>query len=69
MRRCGAQMSQAPGSNHFDSGNRAQYADLKYSIANLSEMTFVTKSGISDPAAAALAYWKSSADFKNHMLQ
>ena len=38
--------------NHFGSENRAQYAYLKHSIENLSEMTYARPSGGSqDPAA------------------
>lgn len=55
--------------NHFGSENRAQFAYLKYSIENLSEMTYVVPFGSEDPALDAVEAWKSSPSHRNHMLQ
>lgn len=55
--------------HHLGSENRAQYAYLKYSIENLSEMTFAVPAGTGDPAAAAFSAWKNSAQHHRHMLQ
>lgn len=55
--------------NHLGSVNRAQYAYLKYSIENLSEMTYAVPAGRSDPAGAAVSAWKKSAEHSRHMLQ
>ena len=54
---------------HFGSENRAQYAYLKHSIENLSEMTYVTANGSDDPALEAVEAWSSSPDHRNKMLQ
>lgn len=61
--------SMSQGANHLGSQNRAHYADLKYNIDNLSEMTFEAPSGSGDPAAAAVAAWKRSSQHRRHMLQ
>lgn len=55
--------------NHFGSQNRAQYAYLKYSIENLSEMTYAVSSDSPDPAAETVEAWMSSASHHRHMLQ
>ena len=55
--------------NHFGSENRAQYADLKYSIENLSEMTYVVYGESEDPAAEAVEAWVNSPSYRKHMLQ
>ncbi|MBT8045272.1 MAG: CAP domain-containing protein [Verrucomicrobiae bacterium] len=62
----GSSMSNA---NHMGSQNRAQYAYLRYSIENLSEMTYAVPAGSSDPAAVAVAAWKRSPEHSRHMLQ
>jgi uncharacterized protein YkwD len=62
----GSSMSEA---NHFGSKNRAQYAELKYSIENLSEMTYVVYGGSDDPAADAIEAWESSESHLKHMHQ
>jgi len=62
----GSTLSEA---NHFGSENRAQYAYLKYSIENLSEMTYVVYGGSNDPAADAVEAWKASPAHLKHMLQ
>lgn len=54
---------------HFGSENRAQYAYLKHSIENLSEMTYITANGSEDPALEAVEAWSSSPDHRNKMLQ
>ena len=61
--------SASQNANHLGSENRAQYAYLKHSIENLSEMTYAVPSGTSDPAAAAVAAWKNSTEHSRHMLQ
>ena len=55
--------------NYFGSENRAQYADLKYGIENLSEMTYVVYGGSGDPAADAVEAWKSSPNHVVHIIQ
>ena len=55
--------------NHYGSENRAQYAYLKHSIENLSEMTYAVPSDSEDPAAETVAAWKSSVRHQKHMLQ
>ncbi|MCP5535461.1 MAG: hypothetical protein H7A51_04405 [Akkermansiaceae bacterium] len=61
--------SSSRDANHLGSQNRAQYAYLKYSIENLSEMTYAVPAGSADPAAVAVAAWKRSAEHSRHMLQ
>lgn len=61
--------SKAQNANHLGSENRAQYAYLKYSIENLSEMSYAVPSGSGDPASAAVAAWKRSPEHSRHMLQ
>lgn len=55
--------------NHYGSENRAQYAYLKYSIENLSEMTYSAYAESLDPAMEAVESWMSSPEHRNHMLQ
>jgi uncharacterized protein YkwD len=55
--------------NHFGSENRAQYADLKYSIENLSEMTYVVYGASEDPAAEAVEAWINTPSYRMYMLQ
>ena len=57
------------GMNNFGSKNRAQYAYLKYSIENLTEMNHVIFADSEDPAAEAVDAWMSSPSHRNLILQ
>jgi len=57
------------GMNHFGSKNRAQYAYLKYSIENLTEINYVILADSENPAVEAVDAWMSSPSSRNLMLQ
>lgn len=56
-------------SSDFGSVNRAQYAYLKYGIANMGEIYSAVPASTSDPAKAAVNAWVKRVEHNRHLKQ